>query len=161
MKKLVLFTALFSQILFAQQNDLAIDLQPVADSAVNWETTLTLDGQTGMENGLLIELPSGIRMAPVNATINDNQLFLQNSIEISEKESVLSWELSPEGILLRFQDGQYNQGDQLVLKLMMSKIKKRFTENPTINIRSVTNSQTLEYSDDIKASSVLALIAEN
>ena len=86
MKKLVLFTALFSQILFAQQNDLAIDLQPVADSAVNWETTISLDGQSGMENGLLIELPSGIRMAPVNATINDDQLFLQNSIRYLKKK---------------------------------------------------------------------------
>ena len=73
----------------------------------------------------------------------------------------MSWELTQEGIVLRFQDGQYNQGDQLVLKLITSQIKKRLTENPVINIRLVVNQETLEYSQDIKASNVLSLIAEN
>ena len=79
LKRLVLITAVFSQIVFAQQNNLSVDVQPVSDSTINWETTLTLDAQIGMENGLLIEIPSGLKMVLLSVRINQNEMFLQNT----------------------------------------------------------------------------------
>jgi hypothetical protein len=161
MKKLVLITVLFSQILFAQQNELAVDLKPVAESDINWETTLTLDAQSGMESGLLIEVPAGIKMVPLNVRINDKDLYLQNKGETPSIDSAINWELSAEGVTLFFAQGQYNSGDRLVLKTMTSQIKKTVTENPTINIRTIVNKQDLQFSEDVKTSSILQLKIEN
>jgi hypothetical protein len=162
MKKLVLLTAFLSQILFAQQNDLAIDLQPVSGSNINWETTLTLDAQSGMENGLLIELPAGIKMVPVIARINADDMYLQNKSETPSIEKLICWDLTAEGVVLYFQDGQFNSGDRLVIKTMTSQIKKQAAENPTINIRTIVNrDQELQFSADIKTSSIMQLKIEN
>ena len=161
MIKLVLLTAFFSQILFAQQNNLALDIQPVSESGVNWETTLTLDTQSGMENGLLIEVPAGIKMVPLTARINTDEMLLQNTSQIPSKDNVVSWELSDEGLILYFQDGQLNSGDQLVLKTMTSQIKKRIADKAMINVRTLLDSQNLQFSEDIKASNSMSLKAEN
>jgi hypothetical protein len=161
MKKLVLLTAIFSQILFAQQNNLAVDLQPVAESDINWEATLSLDAEVGMESGLLIEVPAGIKMVPLNVRINDKDLYLQNKRQTPSNESVINWDLSAEGVTLFFPDGQYNSGDRLELKMMTSQIKKTVTANPAINIRTIVNKQDLQFSEDVKTSSILQLKIEN
>ena len=162
MIKLVLLTALFSQILFAQQNNLALDIQPVSESGVNWETTLTLDAQSGMENGLLVELPTGIKMVPLTARINADEMLLQNTSEIPSKDNVVSWELSEDGIILYFQDGQLSSGDQLVLKTMTSQIKKRIEDNQQINIRTIVSTNPdVQFSEDIKSSGNIVLNIEN
>ena len=161
-KKLVLITAVFSQIVFAQQNDLSIDVQPVSDSNINWETTLTLDAQSGMENGLLIEIPSGLKMVLLSVRINQNEMFLQNTNETSSIESVISWDLSPEGVILLFQDGQFTTGDRIVMKTMTTRIKKNLKDNAVINIRSIQNvNQTIQYSEDVKSSANLVLKIED
>ena len=162
MKRLVLMIALFAQILPAQQNSLTVDLQAVTGSSVNWETTISLDAQNGMENGVLIEIPAGLKMAPLNARINEAEMFLQNINETPSKESVVCWDLSAEGIILFFRDGQFNSGDQIVIKTMTTQIKKRIAENPTITIRTVQkNNQDIQISEDIKASSIVKLKIEN
>jgi hypothetical protein len=162
MKKLVLFIALFSQMLFAQQNDLQVDLQPVSGSDVNWETTLTLDAEPGMENGLLVEIPAGIKMVPLSARLNDNIYYLQNKSELPENESVINWELSEEGIILFFPQGAYNAGDRLILKTMTTKIKKRLDDNQRINIRIIDNIiPEIQFSEDIKVSNSISLQTED
>ena len=162
MKKLLVFIALFSQILLAQQNDLAIDLQPVSQSEVNWETTLTLEGQSGMENGLLIELPAGIKMVPLSARLNENDLFLQNLDQTPARESVINWHLTEAGVVLFFAEGQYSSGDQLILKTLTTQIKKRIDDNQQINIRTIINSDTeIQFSSDVKTSSRLQLKNED
>jgi hypothetical protein len=161
MKKLVLLTAFLSQILFAQQNNLAVDLQPVPGSDINWESTLLLDAQSGMENGLLIEMPAEIRMVPLNVRINDGEFYLQNKSETPTNESVINWDLSAEGVVLFFPEGKYNSGDRLVIKTMTTQIKKQVAQNPTINIRTIVNKQDLQFSEDIKTSSTLQLKIEN
>ena len=89
-------------------------------------------------------------------------MFLQNKNETPSQETVICWDLSAEGIVLFFQNGQFNSGDRLVIKTMTSQIKKRIADNPTINIRTVIdNNQNLQYSDDIKTSSGLELKIEN
>ena len=158
MKKIVLITAFFSQILFAQQNDLTIVTKPVTESNVNYETTLTVNAISGMENGFLIEIPAGMKMVPMNVIINQNELFLQNLNEIPSKETIVCWTLVPEGITLFFRDGQFSSGDQIVIKTMTTQLKKRFDENPTINIRTVQkNDSSIQYSEDIKSSANLLL----
>ena len=162
MKRLVLITALFSQILLAQQNNLTIDLQPVAESKVNWEATLTFDALNGMQNGILIEVPAGLKMVPLTARINQNEMLLQNIKETPSKESVICWELSPEGIILFFRDGQFNAGDRLIIKTMTTLIKKRINQDAVVNIRSVQNiDPTIQYYEDIKSSANLSLKIEN
>lgn len=162
MKKLVVITALFSQILFAQQKNLTVQLQPVPKSAVNWETTLILEAQSGMENGLLIELPAGIKIVPVSVRLNDIDMYLQNVNEIPTNESVITWNLAEEGMVLLFSEGKFNPGDRLVLKTMMTKIKKQIEDSAQINIRTVVNSgPDIQFSEDIKISNGLSLKTEN
>jgi hypothetical protein len=162
MKKLVLITALFSQILLAQPNDLIVDMNPVAESTVNWETTFTVNGQTGMENGLLIELPSGLKMVPLSARINQTEMYLQNLKETPSIESVICWDFSPEGIILFFGDGQFKTGDQIVLKTMTTLIKKNLKQEASVNIRAVQNiNPIIQYSEDIISSANLSLKIKN
>ena len=58
--KIVLIITLFSTYLFAQQTNLTIDVQPVTDSAANWETTMSCTMQNSVASGVLFELPTGI-----------------------------------------------------------------------------------------------------
>jgi len=162
MKKLVLIIALFAQILPAQQSNLTIDLQPVAKSGINWETTMTLDAQNGMENGFLVEIPAGIKMVPLSVEINQNEMLLQNIMATPSKESVISWDISEEGLVFFFQNGQLSPGDKIVIRTMTTQIRKRVDENPTINIRTVRiNNQDIQISEDIKTSSIVELKIEN
>ena len=162
MKKLVLITAIFSQILFAQQNDLTLEMTPVTGSAVNWEATLTLNASGGIENGFFIEVPAGVKMAPLSARINQNDLFLQNLNEIPSGESIICWTLLPEGLVFFFRDGQFNPGDQIVVTTMTTQVKKTLEANPAVNIRSIQkNESTIQYSEDIKSSANLSLKIEN
>ena len=96
LKKLLLIMAIFSQIVIAQENNLTIDMKPVAESNINWETTLILNGQNGMGKGVLIEIPSGLKMVPLSARINQTEMFLHNTNEMPAEASVISWDLSPE-----------------------------------------------------------------
>ena len=162
MTRVVLFTALISQILFAQQTMLSVDQQPVAESEINWETTLTLSVQNNMENGFLIEIPAEIKMVPLSARINQNDMLLQNTQEAPSSESVVCWDLSPEGINLFFQDGQLNTGDQIVVKTMTTQIKKARQPESVVNIRSLQKKDSgIQYSEDIKSSANLLLKIEN
>ena len=162
MKKFVLITVLFSQILFAQQNDLTVDLKPVSDSNVNWETTLTLNAQNGTEKGFLIEVPAGVKMAPISARINQNELFLQNLNDIPSEESIICWTLLPEGLAFFFREGQFNPGDQIVVTTMTTQVRKTLESNPVVNIRSVQkNASDIQYSEDIKSSANLSLRNDN
>jgi len=134
-------------------------VQPVSDSNINWETTLTLDARSGMENGLLIEIPSGLKMVLLSV---QNEMFLQNTNETSSIESVISWDLSPEGVILLFQDGQFTAGDRIILKTMIKKKKKNLKDDAVINIRSIQNvNQTIQYSEDVKSSANLLLKNED
>jgi hypothetical protein len=157
-RKVVFLTAIFAQILFAQSNDLAVTLQPVSNSDVNWETTLTITGQSGLENGLLIELPAGVKMVPLNAQINQNTMFLQNINDVPTRESLICWNLNDDGLILFFSEGQFSSADQLVITTMTTQISKRIADNPTINIKAA---QGNTFSEEIKASTVLSLQSGN
>jgi len=162
LKKLVLITAIFSQIVFAQQNDLTIDLQPVADSKINWETTLTLVASDDVSSGMLIEIPSAIKMVPLGTRINQNEMLLQNKSEVPSTDSVICWDLSKDGIILLFRDGQLNSGDQIIVKAMTTRVKRNLDENAVVNIRSIQNADSpIQYSEDIKSSANLSLKIEN
>jgi hypothetical protein len=115
-----------------------------------------------MENGVLIEIPGEIKMVPLNARINQNDMLLQNTQETPSVESVVSWDLTPEGIMLFFREGQVNSGDQIVIKTMITRIKKSVSENPAIHIRTIQkNNQDIQISEDIKSSANLSLEIEN
>jgi hypothetical protein len=157
-----LITAIFSQIVIAQENNLTIDMKPVTDSNINWETTLILDAQNGMSNGVLIELPSGLKMVPLSARINQTEMLLQNTNEVPSIESVISWDLSSEGVILLFQDGQFNTGDRIEVKTMTTQIKRTAGEDIVVNFRSAEkNDSTIKYSEEVKSSANLLLKIED
>ena len=162
MKKLVMITVFFSQVLFAQQNNLTIDLQPVGDSTINWETTLSLIAPDGVENGMLIEIPVGLKMVPLSTSINQTDMLLQNKTEVPSTDSVICWDISPQGIILIFRNGQLNSGDQITVKTMTTRIRKNLTDNAVVNIRSVQNvDSAIQYSEDVKSSANISLKIEN
>ena len=75
---------------------------------------------------------------------------------------MISWDLSPEGVILLFQDGQFTTGDRIVMKTMTTRIKKNQKDDAVINIRSVQNvNETIQYSEDVKSSANLSLKIEN
>ena len=160
--KIVLIITLFSTYLFAQQTNLTIDVQPVTDSAANWETTMSFTMQNSVASGVLFELPTGLKMVPLSVRINQNDMLLQNTSDTPSRESVISWDLSPEGIMLFFRPGQVNSGDQVEVRTMSTVIKNHLDENPTITMRTVQkNNQNVQISEAIESSANITLEIEN
>ncbi len=139
MKKIVLVTVLLAQILFAQPGDLSVNLQQIPQSDINWEMILSLNAPAGTQSGFLIEIPSTIKMVPISVRINQSDLWLQNSEQVSASDSVVNWVFMPEGVSFLFKEGQLTTGDQMVIKAMITKLKKRESSESVLKIRPVQN----------------------
>jgi hypothetical protein len=139
MKKIVLVSVLFAQILFAQPGDLSVNLIKISPSDINWEMTLTLNAPAGTQSGFLIEIPSTIKMVPLSVRINQTDLWLQNSDQVATSDSVVNWVFMPDGVSFLFREGQLTPGDPMVIKAMITKLKKRESSESVIKIRSLQN----------------------
>ena len=139
MKKIVLVSVLFAQILFAQPGDLSVNLEKIPQSDINWEMTLSLNAPAGTQSGFLIEIPSTIKMVPLSVRINQADLWLQNSEQASVSDSVVNWVFMPDGVSFLFKEGQLAIGDQVVIKAMITKFIKRESSESVLKIRSAQN----------------------
>ena len=139
MKKIVWVFVLFAQILFAQPGDLAVNLQPISPSDINWEMTLIMNAPAGTQSGFLIEIPPTIKMVPLSVRINQADLWLQNAAQVSASDSVVSWVFMPDGVSFLFKEGQLTIGDQVVIKAMISKFRKGEGSESVLKIRSLQN----------------------
>jgi hypothetical protein len=129
----ILFFLLFGLSAFAQEN-LTISLNPVEQSSVNWDLSLSLDARSEF----YIEIPSGMRFIPTTIEVADQQFWLQNTIQVPPRESVVSWSADPNGIVFRFRDSDTPPGAEIRISGVLSLVKKEVLNTELFQIKTVT-----------------------
>jgi hypothetical protein len=88
----------------AQQGDLniAVTNTPSAEAPGNWTTTLTFTLPSLVQNDLLVETPGELRLIPVAITLDNKQLWLQNTDQKppASADSVLTWQMNESGFTI-------------------------------------------------------------
>jgi len=141
MKTILLLGGLLAQIVYGQSENLQIQVKPVAENDVSWETTLTITLPAAMLNGFLLELPAGVQMIPISVTENTRPLWLQNSSQPAVIDSVVSWQTTTQGPVFMFRDGQAGSRDQLQIVTMTTLSGKRPGPQALISLRPYTPGQ--------------------
>ena len=150
MKKIVLITLFFAQILVAQPGDLSIDLQQISQSDINWEMILTMNAPAGTQSGFMIQMPASIKMVPVSVRINQADWWLLNTAQVSESDSVVSWVFMPDGVSFLFRDGQLVIGDEIEIKAVITMLQKTEISESAIRIRAVQAIEAdIQVSDEV------------
>jgi len=100
-----------STVIFAQSNPLQIELAALqADVQVNmsWRATLR-------PAGLLIAFPSDVQLVPISMAIDNRSLWLLNDSAVPARDSVIAWQITPEGLILLFREGLIENNQVLEL----------------------------------------------
>ena len=109
----LIITVLTTQVLFAQNSNLEIQLSKHPNTQANYELKIQVRFAGQIESGLLIELPASIKVVPSAIELNNNPLWLKNISSIPDSDSVVNWELIPDGLILRFKDNLLKVNDLL------------------------------------------------
>lgn len=133
---ILLLSFFIVQLLWAQNPTLEINLTKRAGAQSDWELNMQLSLTNNLDSGLLIELPPGIKTAPAAVKINDKDIWLKNDSSFPESESVVNWELTTDGLVLRFKKNLLNSFDKLSVNCA-SHIEKMPDENSKITIKKV------------------------
>jgi hypothetical protein len=154
MKKLSLLALiLLVGNLFAQQSTLDISFENITENNSNWETNLSFSATNAIQTGILIGIPQGLRVVPLNVWINEKNIWLQYSDQVPQRDSVLTWHNNAEGLVILFGQDFLSSGDQIQISFMSTLIKKQLTTEELIEIRAVTqSSDPVQISDQIFAS---------
>jgi len=154
MKKILFVVFLvFSYNLFAQQSTLDITLESVSENNINWEMVLAFSGSNTIENGIAITLPEGLQAIPMNVQIDDKNVWLQNSDQVPQLDSVVTWQNTEQGLVVLFSAGLVSGGESVQITCMTSLLRSPISTGEVIEIRAVQSaSQPVEISDQIYAS---------
>ena len=96
----------------AQSNPLQIELTPLqSDVQVNlsWRSTVR-------PAGLLLNVPVEVQLVPISIEIDNRPVWLKNDPAVPELDSVISWQSTPEGLVLLFREGLLNNGSVLEVR---------------------------------------------
>jgi hypothetical protein len=124
------------QLVWAQNPNLEINLTKRAGTQAEWELNIRLSLTNNLDSGLLIELPSRIKTAPAAVKINDKDIWLKNDPSFPESESVVNWESTADGLVLRFKKNVLKAFDRLSVNCA-SHIEKMPGENSKITIKKI------------------------
>jgi len=142
MKTILLYVGLFAQIVYSQSENLQINTEPAGENGVNWNTTVTITVPAAVQDGFLLELPSGLMMIPVSVTQNSRSLWLQNTDRPAAIDSVASWQTTARGPAFLFRDGQLRSGDRLQIVTMTALSGKRPDPQAEISLRPFSPGQS-------------------
>ncbi len=162
--KLARFFHIFVVILWlmgnvlAQNNDLNISLKPLSNAKTDWEFTLEAQLSFTPENGIVFQVPVELMVVPVSITVNGNKFWMQNLLTVPEKDSVVAWQIVPEGLMLLFKKGIIRRGDKIKLVCIANILKKKFKSNKVFLKKIVFRPDGLKVSSQPLASGTLPAI---
>lgn len=129
----ILIVLVFSSaVIFAQSNPLQIELTSLqADVQVDlsWRATLR-------PAGLLIAVPTDVQLVPISIAIDNRSLWLINDLAAPERDSVVAWQTTPEGLVLLFREGLI-ANNQLLDISCHSNLANSQVESAEVQIRAV------------------------
>jgi len=129
---ILILLVLFSGQIFSQSNPLQIELTTLqSDVQVNlsWRSTVR-------PAGLLLNFPEVVQLIPISIEIDNRAIWLKNDAAVPERDSVISWQSTPEGLILLFREGLLNNGSVLDVSCH-SNLGKSQADSAVIQIRTV------------------------
>jgi hypothetical protein len=154
MKKIIFIVSLaLSYNLFAQQSTLDITLESVTENNINWEMVLSLTGSNTIESGIAIILPQGLQAIPMNVQIDDKNVWLQNSDQAPQLDSVVTWQDTEQSLIILFSSGLVLGGESVQITCMTSLLRSPISTEEVIEIKPVQSASVpIQISDQIFAS---------
>ncbi len=154
MQKILCIIFLFiTADLIAQDIMLDLTVQRIEQTESNWDLNIILNSSMRLQLGLLIEFPNEIRIVPVSVKVNEKNYWLQNHNRIPEIDSVTSWQLTEEGLVLLFKEKEVLNGNQLKVNCILTLIAKELTDGEVLRIRRVNKTvDNYEITDQVIAS---------
>lgn len=149
----ILIVIIFS-IAVAQENNLNIELQKIQNTD-NWEFNLNYEFNNSTSNGILIELPSDFKVTPTSIRISEQEMWLKNSDEPCDNISVIHWENTEDGLIIRFAEEVIQPATQLSVKCI-AQTSTNINEDTTISIKQMVDND--EISDEVMASNNMNII---
>ncbi len=146
----ILIITIFS-IAAAQENNLNIELQRIQNTD-NWEFNLNYEFINPTSNGILIELPTNFKATPTSIRINEQEMWLKNSDEPSDNISVIHWENTESGLIIRFAEDVIQPTTQLSVKCV-AQTSTNINEDTTISIKKMIDNDQI--SDEVTVSNNL------
>ena len=143
----IVFIVLIATQIFAQAEKLQISVNSNAENEPTLEFALAWNMNFNPTDGLKIETSPEIYLVPKSLLVNGKSMWLQNLSTIPEQDSVITWQSSPNGIILLFREDLIKNGDQLNINCNGS-MKTGGEEQHSIQIKDVEwSSGNLEVSE--------------
>jgi hypothetical protein len=111
----LILTIFWTTLLPAQTGDISTALNRMSDSSPDWELSLTVNLNFEPANGLTFQLPAGMKVIPVSIRLNGQEMWLQNKLAIPDRDSVIVWDFTAQGLSLFFRNGLLKNGDMLAI----------------------------------------------
>ena len=138
---IIISCVLIFNVVLAQNTNLNIDVQKIQDTN-NWDFNLQYQFTRPVINGVFIELPNKFIVTPISIKVNDQDLWLKNTDEISENDLVIHWEYVENGLILRFTDNLIQSGNQLSLN-GLSSTSNNLDDDTVISIKQMENNDQI------------------
>ncbi len=118
--------------LYAQSNPLQIELTPLqSDVQVNlsWRSTVR-------PSGLQLNVPVEVQLVPISIEVDNRAVWFKNDPAVPDLDSVISWQSTPEGLVLLFREGLLDNGSMLEVRCH-SNLASGVGDSAVIQIRTV------------------------
>ncbi|UCF65739.1 MAG: hypothetical protein JSW33_07870 [bacterium] len=112
----VLFCILPASFLFAQTDNLNINVNRMSPESSDWEATFSWQSSANLQGGLILELSDNIQVVPASVRIDDQEMWLKRGLEIPANDSVVCWEASEEGLILLFRESRITNNSRLQVR---------------------------------------------
>ena len=132
---------LIFNVVIAQNGGLNIEIQKIQDTN-NWDFNLQYQFTNPVKIGVFVELPNKLIVTPISIKVNDQDLWLKNTNEISENDLVVHWEYVENGLILRFTDNLIQSGNQLSLN-GLSSTSNNLDDDTVISIKQMENNDQI------------------
>ncbi len=111
----LIMTIFWATLLPAQTGEISTVLNRMSDSTPDWELNLTVNLNFESVNGLSFQLPAGISVIPVSIQLNGREVWLQNKLAVPDRDSVITWDFTSQGLSFFFRNGLLKNGDVLAI----------------------------------------------
>ena len=133
---LIILPLLFTS-LYAQSNDLIVNVNRMSGDTPDLEATFSWQSSRNIQSGLIFTLSENMTALPISIRLDDREMWLIKGLENPSNDTIVSWELSPDGLILLFSNGLVDNNSNLDVRCHASFTTGR-GDTAMVEIREVT-----------------------
>lgn len=138
MKKLIcILILIYVTNSYAQTDILNITIANRPKTNFNFDLKFTINSPEEISPGILIELPEGIKVVPVDISIDGKKFWLKNNSKIPEHNNIAFWYLTANGIVILFNSDQTLKNRTLEINCTAFLLNKELSGNSLVKIRKI------------------------